>query len=134
MAVAQAAVLSHAGVLLSTTSVMALAAVKQTLGQQSGALAVDMESYSIGQTATQMHIPFAVLRTIFDTSHENMSLPAATWTTADGSLQPLRLLGSLAGHPRLLLQLPHWWWVSQVAGRHLQRWLQQFFLLLGQGA
>jgi hypothetical protein len=33
-----------------------------------------------------------------------------------------------------LLQLPHWWWGSQVAGRHLQRWLQYFFLLLSQGA
>lgn len=134
MAVAQAAVVSHTGTLLSTTAVMAQAAVKQELGQHSGALAVDMESYSVGQIAAQRHIPFAVLRTIFDTSHENMSLPVATWTTADGSLRPFRLGGCLACRPWLLLQLPHWWWASQVAGRHLQRWLQHFFLLLSQGA
>jgi hypothetical protein len=93
-----------------------------------------MESYSVGQMAAQNHIPFAVLRTIFDAAHENVSLPVAACTTADGSLRPFRLVGYLACHPRLLLQLPHWWWASQVAGRHLQRWLQHFFLLLSQGA
>ena len=134
MAVAQAAVVSHTGTLLSTTAVVAQAAAKQALGQHSGALAVDMESYSVGQMAAQRHIPFAVLRMIFDTAHENISLPVATCTTADGSLRPLRLVGCLACRPWLLLQLPHWWWASQVAGRHLQRWLQHFFLLLSQGA
>src|SRR5215510_14664214 len=134
MAVAQAAVVSYTGTLLSTTAVVAQAAAKQALGQHSGALAVDMESYSVGQMAAQSHVPFAVLRTIFDTSHENMSLPVATCTTADGSLRPLRLVGCLACHPWLWLQLPHWWWASQVAGRHLQCWLQYFFLLLSQGA
>jgi adenosylhomocysteine nucleosidase len=134
MAVAQAAVVSHTGTLLSTPTVVAQAAAKQELGQHSGALAVDMESYSVGQMAVQSHIPFAVLRTIFDTAHENVSLPVATCTTADGSLRPLRLFGYLACHPRLCMQLPHWWWASQVAGRHLQRWLQYFFLLLSQRA
>jgi adenosylhomocysteine nucleosidase len=134
MAVAQAAVVSHTGALLSTTTVMAQAAAKQALGQHSGALAVDMESYSIGHMAAQRHIPFAVLRTIFDASHENMSLPVAACTTAHGSLRPLRLVGGLACRPWLWPQLPHWWWASQVAGRHLQRWLQHFFLLLSQGA
>jgi adenosylhomocysteine nucleosidase len=134
MAVAQAAVVSHTGMLLSTATVIAQAAAKQALGQQSGALAVDMESYSIGQMAAQRHIPFAVLRTIFDASHENVSLPVAACTTADGSLRPLRLAGCLACRPWLLVQLPHWWWASQIAGRHLQRWLQHFFLLLSQGA
>ena len=134
MAVAQAAVVSHAGTLLSTTAVVAQAAVKQELGQHSGALAVDMESYSVGQMAAQRHIPFAVLRTIFDTAAETLSLPVTTCTTADGSLRPLRLVGCLACQPWLVLQLPHWWWASQVAGRHLQRWLQYFFLLLSQGA
>ena len=134
MAVAQAAVVSHTGALLSTTAVAAPAAVKQALGQRSGALAVDMESYSVGQMAAQNHIPFAVLRTIFDTAREHMALPVEACITADGSLRPLRLAGCLACRPWLLPQLPHWWWASQVAGRHLQRWLRHFFLLLSQGA
>src|SRR5256714_1340147 len=110
MAVAQAAVMSHTGTLLSTTAVVAQAAAKQALGQHSGALAVDMESYSVGQMAAQSHVPFAVLRTIFDTAHEHVSLPVVACTTADGSLQSLRLVGCLACRPWLWLQLPHWWW------------------------
>ena len=134
MAVAQAAVVSHTGPLLSTSTVIAQAAAKQALGQQAGALAVDMESYSIGQMAAQRHIPFAVLRTVFDAAHENMPLPVLACTTADGFVRPLPLVSYLACHPLLLGQLPHWWWASQVAGRHLQCWIEKFFLLLRQGA
>jgi hypothetical protein len=134
MAVAQAAVVSYTGTLLSTPAVVATAAAKQALGQRSGALAVDMESYSVGHMAAQSQVPFAVLRTIFDTSRDNLALPVETCTTADGSLRPFRLVGCLACRPWLLLQLPHWWWASQMAGRHLQRWLHYFFLLLSQGA
>src|SRR5215470_8192762 len=49
MAVAQAAVVSHTGTLLSTPTVVAQAVAKRDMGQCSGALAVDMESYSVGQ-------------------------------------------------------------------------------------
>ena len=134
MAVAQAAIVSHTGTLLSTTAVVAQAAAKQDIGRRSGALAVDMESYSVGHVATQNHIPFAVLRTIFDTANETFSLPVTTCTTATGSVRPLRLFGCLACQPWLLAQLPHWGWAAHVARRHLQRWLQHFFLLLSQGA
>jgi len=134
MAVAQTAVVSHTGTLLSTPTVIAQAAAKRDMGQRSGALAVDMESYGIGQAAAQHHLPFAVLRTIFDPAGENLALPITTCLTPDGSLQPWHLLGSLVRHPGLWRQLPHWWRTSHVAGRHLQRWLQHFFLLLSQGA
>jgi nucleoside phosphorylase len=134
MAVAQAAIVSHAGTLLNTTAVVAQAAAKQDLGRRSGALAVDMESYSVGHVAAHSHIPFAVLRTIFDTANETFSFPVTTCTTAAGSVRPLRLVGCLACQPGLLGQLPHWGWAYHVAGRHLQRWLQHFFLLLSQGA
>jgi adenosylhomocysteine nucleosidase len=134
MAVAQAAVVSHAGTLLSTPTVVAQAIAKRDMGQRSGALAVDMESYSIGQAAAQRHLPFAVLRTIFDTADENIALPITTCLTPAGFLQPWHLLGSLVCHPGLWLQLPHWWRASYIAGSHLQRWLQHFFLLLSQGA
>ena len=134
MAVAQTAVVSHTGTLLSTSSVATQAAAKRALGCRSGALAVDMESYSIGQAATQRHLPFAVLRTIFDTADEPMTFPVTTCLTPAGALRPWRLVGCLACQPGLWLQLPRWWRASYVAGRHLQRWLQYFFLLLSQGA
>lgn len=134
MAVAQTAVVSHTGTLLSAPTVATPAATKRDLGQRSGALAVDMESYSVGQAAAQHHLPFAVLRTIFDTADEPMTFPVTTCLTPAGALRPWRLVGCLACQPGLWLQLPHWWRASYVAGRHLQRWLQHFFLLLSQGA
>ena len=134
MAVAQTAVVSHTGTLLSTPTVVVQAVAKRDMGRRSGALAVDMESYSIGQAAAQRHLPFAVLRTIFDPADETMALPITTCLTPDGSLQLWRVLGCLACHPGLWLQLPHWWRTSHMAGRHLQRWLHYFFLLLSQGA
>jgi len=134
MAVAQAAVVSHTGTLLSTSTVVTPAAAKREMGRRSGALAVDMESYGVAQAAAQSHLPCAVLRTIFDIANEPMTFPVTTCLTPAGFLQPWRLVGCLARHPGLLLQLPHWWRTSYVAGRHLQRWLQHFFLLLSQGA
>jgi len=134
MAVAQTAVISHTGTLLSMPTVATQAAAKRDMGRRSGALAVDMESYSVGQAAAQCHLPFAVLRTIFDTADEPMTFPVTTCLTTAGALRPWRLVGCLACQPRLWLQLPHWWRASHLAGRHLQRWLQHFFLLLSHGA
>ena len=134
MAVAQTAVVSHTGTLLSTPTVVAQAASKHDLGRRSGALAVDMESYSVGQAAAQCHLPFAVLRTIFDPVDQPMTFPVTTCLTPAGMLRPWRLVGCLACQPGLWLQLPQWWRASRMAGHHLQRWLQHFFLLLSQGA
>lgn len=134
MAIAQTTVVSHTGPLLSTTSVIAYAAVKQVVGRLSGALAVDMESYSIAQTARHYAVPFTVLRTIFDTAKEDFTLPSTGSTTATGDVQPSRLAGCFIAQPWLCLSIPRWWWASRVAGHHLQHWLQHFFLLLGQGA
>jgi len=134
MAVAQAGVVSYTGALLSTPAVLATALAKRDMGRQSGALAVDMESYSVGQAALQSHLPFAVLRTIFDPADEPFSFPVTTCIAPNGSVQPWPLLGCLARRPGLWLHLPRWGWTAQVAGRHLQHWLQHFFLLLSRGA
>jgi len=134
MAVAQTAVISHTGALLSMPTVATQAPVKRDLGRRSGALAVDMESYSVAHAAAQRHLPCAVLRTIFDPADEPMTFPVTTCLTPAGALRPWRLVGCLTRQPELWLQLPHWWRASYVAGHHLQRWLQHFFLLLSQGA
>jgi adenosylhomocysteine nucleosidase len=133
MAVAQAALVAHTGTLLSMPNVLTPAA-KRHMGCLSGALAVDMESYSVAQAAVQQRLPFAVLRTIFDPADEPVALPIVECITPTGFLPPWRLLGCLAGHPELWRHLPRWWWTSYVAGRHLQRWLRHFFLLLSRGA
>jgi adenosylhomocysteine nucleosidase len=131
VAAAQAGLNSHRGPMWSTDTMIAHAAAKQCLGQQSGALAVDMESYSIGQVATHAHLPFGILRTIFDTAVEDCLLSPERCMTPDGALQPLRLLAHLGGHPHLLMQMPHVWGQARAAGQRLQHWVQHFLMLLG---
>jgi adenosylhomocysteine nucleosidase len=127
-----AALTCHTGVLLSSSDLISQAVDKQHLGQRSGALAVDMESYSIGRVAAAQHLPFTVLRTIFDTSHENLAVHAATWMTSDGVLQPRRVLDYCVRHPYALLHLPRLWYKTHIAGKRLEHWLHHFLTLLSQ--
>jgi adenosylhomocysteine nucleosidase len=127
-----AALTCHTGVLLSSSALVSQATDKQHLGQRSGALAVDMESYSIGQVAAAQHLPFTVLRTIFDTSHEDLVVPAETWMTSDGVLQPRRVLDYCVQHPYALLHLPRLWYKTRVAAKRLERWLHHFLTILSQ--
>ncbi|MEE9148175.1 MAG: hypothetical protein V3U27_12340 [Candidatus Tectomicrobia bacterium] len=131
-AAAQAALVGHRGMLLSAIALVPRAVDKQWLGQQSGALAVDMESYSIGRVAAVQRLPFVVLRTIFDTIAEDLLVPADACITPDGLLQPGRLTGYLARHPRLFLQVPRLWSQFRRAGKHLEVWLHHFLTMLSQ--
>ena len=128
-AATQAALVMHRGVLVSVTEVLSQPA-KKHLGCHSGALAVDMETHSIGRVAVASHVPFTALRTIFDARDDAMPLDADRLMTPDGRLQPLRLLSYVVCQPRLLHQLPSLWRKTRVAEDHLARGLYHFFNLL----
>lgn len=130
VAAAQAALHLWSGKLLSAPTVIAHAAVKQQLGKTSGALAVDMESYGLGQVARQYNLAFVTLRTIFDTAATALPFQVEAFTSPDGVLQPGRFGQYLWRHPHLIAHVPHAWWQSRVAGRCLQKWLQSFLTLL----
>jgi nucleoside phosphorylase len=132
LAATAAALGRHEGVLLSAPAVVATAADKQRLGQRSGALAVDMESYNIACVAQAYHLPFFPLRTIFDTLADELPMPAAMLTTADGVLKPGYFAWYALQHPRLLASLPRLWSKARVASRNLESWLCHFLSLLGQ--
>ncbi len=134
MALAQSAVLGHTGSLISLPALLWQATAKQHLGQHTGALAADMESYRLGQMARQYRLPFAIVRTIFDPATEDLTFPVEPCMTSTGDLQAGRLGHYLLQHPLLMRELPHWWWQSRTAGRQLQRWVKHFFILLCQGA
>lgn len=134
MALAQAALRGHAGTLLSTSEVVAQATAKQQLRQQTGACAVDMESFSIWQTAQQMQVPFAVLRVIFDPATDDFPFPVRHCLTPEGDLLAGRLSAYLVQHPRSVCHLLQWWRQSCSAGRCLQDWVKHFFILLDRGA
>jgi adenosylhomocysteine nucleosidase len=126
----QAHLTQHRGTLVSVSEVLVHAATKQQLGQHSGALAVDMESYSIGQVAVAHALPFMTIRTIFDTCEDTIPFQVGSFTSADGVVQPLRAWGYLVSHPRTLLHIGPAWCKARRAGRALASWLHYFLPLL----
>jgi adenosylhomocysteine nucleosidase len=128
----QAQLRQHCGTLLSVPEVLTDATVKHHLGQRSGALAVDMESYSIGQVAVAHGLPFMTLRTIFDTCDEAIPFQAEHFTAVDGAVQPGHALYYLVSHPRTLLHIVPTWRKVRRAGCSLQAWLHHFLPLLSQ--
>jgi adenosylhomocysteine nucleosidase len=128
-AAAQAALIMHRGVLVSVPEILSPPA-KEYLGRHSAALAVDMETHSIGRVAAACHLPFTALRTIFDACDDVLPFHTDRFTTADGRLQPLRLLSYMRDQPYMLRQLPSLWRKTRVAETHLARWLYHFLTLL----
>jgi adenosylhomocysteine nucleosidase len=85
--------------LLSTASIIASAAEKRRLWQQTGAAAADQESGAVARIATIHRLPFAVLRVICDPA--DCSLPPAALAALDplGAISIPRVLASIAAHP-----------------------------------
>jgi adenosylhomocysteine nucleosidase len=132
LAANQAQLRQHCGTLVSVPAVLTEAAAKHQLGQLSGALAVDMESYSISQVALVHGVPFMTLRTIFDPCHEDIPFQAEHFMAVDGTVQPGRALYYLLSHPRTLLHIVPTWYKVRRAGRSLAAWLHHFLPLLNQ--
>ena len=131
-AATQAELVQHPGMLLSSTSLVPQSIDKQKLGRQYGAVAVDMESHRLGCLVAAYQLPFATLRTVFDTSHDSLEFPVGRFTTVDGRLNLRGVLGYVVRHPRSLTRFPSLWHKSRVAGRHLDTWLLHFLTLLRQ--
>ena len=128
----QAHLRQHQGTLLTVPEVLLHATTKQHLGQRSGALAADMESYSIGQVAVAHAIPFMPLRTIFDTCDDDIPLPVGKCISADGVVRPIRVLCALASHPGAFLHTVPMWRQTHRAGHALVSWLRHFLPRLRQ--
>ena len=64
----------HRGAVLTSRDLIDSVQRKQQLFDESGALAVDMESAAVGRTAQRHGVPFMALRVIADTAHD--ALPA----------------------------------------------------------
>lgn len=87
------------GNLLTSASLVHLSLDKQSIHQQSQAVALDMESTAIAAVAEQAQLPFLAVRSIADPV--NMDLPQAVVQALndDGQVNLPTLLGYLSWHP-----------------------------------
>jgi adenosylhomocysteine nucleosidase len=91
--------------MLGADAVVASAADKRRLREQTGAAAVDLESGAVARVAASHGIPFAVLRAICDPA--DRVLPPAALVALDprGGIRAWRLFASIAAHPMQLAAL-----------------------------
>jgi adenosylhomocysteine nucleosidase len=94
----------HRGRLLSTVQMVCTAQEKRALGQQHGAVAVDMESATVARLCSQRRVPFACVRAISDDVNTPLS-PRLTSLLRAGRVDPLRLAASVVVAPRLIGEL-----------------------------
>ena len=89
------------GTLLTVDQVVAHPEEKQKLYDQSGAMAVDMETSVLVQLAQEKAIPFLSIRAISDTANEEL-LDVSPFVSPDGEVSPLKAGWYVATHPSSL--------------------------------
>jgi len=85
--------------LLSSATAVASIDTKRVLFRETGAAAVDMESYAIAELASARRLPFLAVRVIVDGAADRLPRPVAAAADAAGSLRIGRLLAALASAP-----------------------------------
>jgi adenosylhomocysteine nucleosidase len=90
---------AHQGPVAASDTILQNAQAKAALYDDTGALAVDMESAIAGRFATARHLPFAVLRVISDDARHVLPPAALVAMKPDGGIALGRVLGSLLRHP-----------------------------------
>jgi hopanoid-associated phosphorylase len=91
--------------LVGTDEAISSLAGKRRLREDTGAVAVDMESHHLGQVAAARNRPFLVLRVVADTA-EHVLPPAATVAiTPEGATDIVAVLGALLRQPGQLPDL-----------------------------
>ncbi|GAK33517.1 purine phosphorylase [Iodidimonas nitroreducens] len=78
---------------------------KRALFRESGAMAVDMESYGVAKIAARAGLPFLALRVIADPADQEIPQSALLGMRPDGTLTIWPVIRALASHPGMLPEL-----------------------------
>jgi hopanoid-associated phosphorylase len=90
------------GSLLSSAGIVTGIAAKAALFANTGAQAVDMESFAVAEVASTHRLPFLALRVIVDRAIDDLPPVVAVATDEHGELRPTRLVAGLLRAPRQL--------------------------------
>lgn len=93
---------AHRGGIVGNDAIVATAREKRLLSEQTGALAVDMESHVAARVAVRKGLPYATLRVISDRAEDDLPAAALVGMRPDGGMAPGAVLASLARGPRQL--------------------------------
>lgn len=93
------------GPIMGVRRPIAQSAAKSALHRQTGAIAVDMESHVVARMAAEHEVPLAAIRVVVDPVERTIPRSALAGTRADGTIDPLAVMRSLARYPRDLMGL-----------------------------
>jgi adenosylhomocysteine nucleosidase len=95
----------HSGATVSTPNVAATRGQKKVLAEESGAIAVDMESAQVAEWAEECDVPMLAIRTISDALGDGIPPEASTIVDTRGRLVVRKLLVVLLSNPLLFIEL-----------------------------
>jgi len=110
-AIERAGLASGFGAILTSTRVLSNAEEKRAAKQNSGAIAVDMESAAIAIEATARGVPFAIVRTVIDSVEDEIF--GAEVADDEGRVKPLAAANYLVRNPGAFLKIP--WMIRNLA-------------------
>lgn len=93
-------VVTATGVMLGSGHVVAEAAAKRRLFEETGAVAVDMESHAVGEVAAANGVPFLVVRAISDPAANAIPPSAMAGAGTEGMTRHLRVTAALVKRPQ----------------------------------
>lgn len=93
------------GALYQAKTILSSPQEKAHLHQQTGCVAVDMESAAVAKLAAEAQIPFIIIRAIADPAQAALPASALRALDLDGRPQPFALMASLLRHPQDLFSL-----------------------------
>jgi len=110
-----------AGELVTTVAPVTSRAGKQALYRDTGALAVEMESFGVAETAHAAGLPFLALRVIADPADQEIPFAALAGMGEDGSTRAWPVLRAALLEPRIMPDLVRLARQSKVARNRLGR-------------
>ncbi len=116
----------HRGPLLTIAHVVPTATEKRRLREETGAVAVDMESAAVARCAAGAGAPFLALRVITDAADECLPLDFNLCFDSNGQFHRARLLPLLARRPAAVPGLIRLGRHSAFAGRSLATFLSAY--------
>ncbi len=95
----------HMGILISNKRVAASTQSKKSLGEQTGAAAVDMESAGVARAAHEHRLPFAVVRVVSDDLATEIPPSVLAATDEYGNVRRAQLAARLLRSPYIIPSL-----------------------------
>jgi adenosylhomocysteine nucleosidase len=111
----------HTGSIAESATIVAAAADKRALRNQTGAIALDMESAGIAKMAARYHLPFVIIRAIADPASMDLPKPVTIAVDQNGDVRLPLLLALLIRYPNSIPDLIRLGICFRAAQRGLQR-------------